>query len=65
MLFSWGISIFQRFVVNEPLLILLYKGLPMLFTTAFCANVCGESVVNILGLIVEGIITCIKQIKTG
>ena len=65
MLFSWGISIFQRFVVNEPLLILLSKGLPMLFTTAFCANVCGESVVNIFGLIVEGIITCIKQIKTG
>ena len=62
---SWAWSVFQRFIVNEPVLILVGKGAPMLFTTALCANVCGESIANLLGLIVAGIVTCIKEIKSG
>ena len=65
LILSWAFSIFQRFVVNEPALILAGKGLPMLFSTAFCANVCGESMANMLGLIVSGVVGCIKQIRTG
>jgi len=65
LLISWGFSVFQRFVVNEPMLILVSKGMPILFTTEFCANVCGETVVNLLDLMVQGIVTCIKEIKTG
>ena len=62
---SWGFSLFQRFVVNEPILILVSKGVPMLFTTAFCANVCGETVVNLLTLAVSAIATCVRNIKSG
>lgn len=62
---SWAWSIFQRFLVNEPALILAAKGAPMLFTTAFCANVCGESIANVLALMVSGIVTCLKQIRSG
>ena len=65
LLFSWAFSIFQRFVVNEPMLILLSKGMPMLFTSELCANVCGETVVNVLDLMVQAIAACIKQIKAG
>ena len=65
LLLSWAFSIFQRFIVNEPALILMSKGVPMLFTSELCANVCGETVVNLLDLMVQGIVACIKQIKTG
>ena len=65
LLLSWGFSIFQRFVINEPCLILLSKGVPMLFTSELCANVCGETLVNLLDLVVQGITTFIKHIKTG
>ena len=37
LILSWVWSIFQRFIVNEPALILAGKGLPMLFSSAFCA----------------------------
>lgn len=59
------VSILQRFVINEPMLILLSKGVPMLFTTELCANICGETAVNLLDLAVQGVAACIKEIKTG
>ena len=62
---SWLWSVFQRFIVNEPVLILAGKGVPMLFSTALCANVCGETIANTLGLMVEAVMTCVKQIRTG
>jgi len=65
LLLSWGFSVCQRFIVNEPMLILLSKGVPMLFTSELCANVCGETVVNLLDLLVQAIATCIKSIKAG
>ena len=63
LLLSWAWSIFQRFIVNEPALILAGKGLPILFSSAFCANVCGETVVNLLGLFMEGLTACLKQLR--
>ena len=65
LILSWAFSIFQRFIVNEPALILAGKGLPMLFSSAFCANVCGESIANMLGLLVEGFVACLKEIRSG
>tara|TARA_B110000046_G_C12707173_1_gene279045 strand:+ start:230 stop:376 length:147 start_codon:yes stop_codon:yes gene_type:complete len=47
------------------MLILLSKGVPMLFTTELCANICGETAVNLLDLAVQGVAACIKEIKTG
>ena len=35
----------------------------MLFTTALCANVCGETIVNILGLVVASITACIVRVE--
>jgi len=65
LLLSWAFSIFQRFVVNEPCLILISRGLPILFTSEFCATVCGETIVNILDLTVQGLVALMKALKTG
>lgn len=62
LLLSWAWSILQRFVVNEPLLILVGKLVPMLFSTALCANVCGESIANLAGYLVAGIISFVKVV---
>ena len=45
---AWALSAFQRFVLHEPTLILAFKGLPVLFASAFCMNCCGETIVNLL-----------------
>ena len=60
---GWAFSMFQRFVVNEPMLVLAAKGLPMLFASAFCANCCGESIVALLTVMVNGIVSCIGQMS--
>ena len=57
LLIAWLYSAGMRFVINEPFLICASKGLPMLFTSAFCANFCSESIVACLALTVEGILT--------
>jgi hypothetical protein len=62
-LFAWILSAFQRFVLHEPTIILAAKGLPILFASTFCANVCGESIVNVLTVCFEGVVTCLAQIK--
>lgn len=63
LLLSWAWSIFQRFIVNEPILIIVGKLVPMLFSTALCANVCGESIANLAGYVVAGIISFTKAIS--
>jgi hypothetical protein len=60
---SWLITIFQRFIVNEPCLILLGKCIPMCFASETMENVCGESVANFLGLTVEAAIALLKRLK--
>jgi len=42
---------------------LIYRYMPMLFTNAACANVCGESVANMIEVLVTGIAQCLKQLR--
>lgn len=52
---SWCWSLFQRFIINEPMLIFIATGAPALFATECCANMCTESCSTCLGLFVEAI----------
>jgi Ca2+-binding EF-hand superfamily protein len=61
---TWLFSCGLRFFLNEPMIILASKGLPMLFASAFCANMCGEVIVESLNLLVTIIIEVIKSIKS-
>jgi len=63
LLIAWALSAFQRFVLHEPTLILAQKGLPMLFASAFCANCCGETIVNSLSLFFEAVMAVAKEIR--
>jgi len=63
LLIAWALSAFQRFVLHEPTLILAQKGLPMLFASAFCANCCGETIVNALTLFVEVLMAVAQEIR--
>jgi hypothetical protein len=51
LIISWLLSCFQRFVLLEPSLILANKGLPMLFASAFCANCCGNAIIESVSLL--------------
>ena len=61
-LYAWTFSALQRFVLHEPTLILAAKGLPILFASAFCTNCVGETIVNLLTLTFETLLTCITEL---
>ena len=63
LIISWLWSVAQRFVVNEPVLIFVGLGLPLLFATECCANFFTESCNNFLGVLVQVIITFFKMLK--
>ena len=63
LILSWAMSAAQRFILHEPTLILAGKGLPILFASAFCANCCGETIVNSLSLMFKIVLASIKEIK--
>ena len=63
LMYSWMWSIMQRFVINEPLIILISVLLPMLFATECCANLCTESCNNALGIGFAVCITFLKRLK--
>jgi len=63
LIIAWILSAFQRFVLHEPTLILAAKGLPILFASSFCANCCGESIVNLLSIFFTGVMACLAEIK--
>ena len=63
LMYSWAWSIMQRFVVNEPFIIILGVLIPMLFATEFCANMCTESCNNVLGVAVAMCITFLKRMR--
>ena len=65
LLIAWSFSATQRFLLHEPTLILAAKGLPILFASELCANICGESIVNILTVIFDAIVACAKHVITG
>ena len=64
-LLSWGWSIIQRFVVNEPMLILAQKGVPMLFASVACEHFLSESMVACLGLIVESFVVLLRSLRAA
>jgi len=53
----------QRFVVNEPMIILVGVLLPILFATECCANLCTESCNNAIGVGIAMCITFLKRMK--
>jgi hypothetical protein len=64
LIIAWLISCIQRFVLFEPTLILANKGLPMLFSSVFCATCCGEAIVESLSLLITILAEAIKSIKS-
>ena len=64
LILAWLISCIQRFVLFEPTLILANKGLPMLFSSVFCATCCGEAIVESLSLLLTILAEAIKSIKS-
>ena len=64
-LLSWGWSVAQRFLVNEPALILAQKGIPMLFASNFCEHFFSESFVSVLALVVEGVVSFMKTLRAA
>lgn len=65
LLLSWVWSVGQRFLINEPFLIFFSKATPMLFASAFCANVCSETCVGLLTLCTESVVAFFKALKGG
>ena len=66
LLLSWGWSIGQRFLLNEPAIIVLSKGLPILFTSELCSrcNPCwSESLGELLAMSIEVVINVLRSLK--
>ena len=53
----------QRFLVNEPFIILFGALVPLLFASAFCSNLCTESCNNTLTVAVTIVVTCLKSLR--
>lgn len=60
---SWGWSIFQRFLINEPGMIMLARYLPILLASEGCANVCGEGFAAGVGIVFEAVSTACKALS--
>ena len=60
---SWLMSLAQRFVAVEPLIILMGVMLPMLLATRFCSNMCPERCKHVLGVGFAVVITALKRLK--
>ena len=52
MLTSWLISVAQRFLLNEPTVILLAFFLPICFANECVGKCCGETGANVCGVLV-------------
>ena len=63
LIIAWALSAFQRFVLHEPTLILAAKGLPTLFASDFCANLCGENIVNLLSMMFSILLGLLQRLK--
>ena len=49
----------------RPAIILVQKGLPMLFASAACEHVFSESFVAVLALLVEGFVACLRSLRAA
>lgn len=66
LLLSWGWSIGQRFLINEPVIIVLSKGLPMLLTSDLCqrcAPCWTESFGELLAMTIDVVISVFRSLK--
>lgn len=59
---TWLWSLVQRFLINEPLLILLSKGFPMLIHSTYCNNVYMESCVHFWDPIIEALANMLRAL---
>jgi len=63
LLLSWGWSIAQRFLFNEPAIIVVQKGVPMLFAGR-AASVCGsEWCSEMMVMVIDVIVTLFRSLK--
>ena len=53
LLLQWMISVGQRFVIAEPLIILLAFFIPICFASEFAANFCGETVNQVVDVVIQ------------
>ena len=61
LLWAWGLSVLQRILFNEPLLIIISRGLPMLLKSSFCSYVCGDACVDSISQTVEATMSVAKE----
>ena len=60
LLLQWMISVGQRFLIAEPIIILLAFFIPICFASEFASNFCGETVNNLVGIVVQVIVKMFK-----
>ena len=65
LMFAWAWSVVQRVILNEPLVILSSRGLPMLLRSSFCSCFCTESCIDYIGQAVEAGVGMIKELLTA
>ena len=65
LMFAWALSVAQRVILNEPLVILSSRGLPMLLRSSFCSCFFSESCVGYIGEAVEAGVGMIKELLSA
>ena len=63
LLTSWLISAGTRFLINEPIVILLTVFMPICFAHEHIDNCCGEASANACGVLVDMVKEIIKSIR--
>jgi len=63
LLSSWAFSIFQRFVINEPIMICVAFFVPICFANECVANICGESINEVINIGVGIAMNIIASLK--
>ena len=60
---AWLWSVGQRFLINEPVIILIGVAMPALFASKVCASVCTESCENGMEVCVETTVQFVKALR--
>jgi hypothetical protein len=61
LMFGWAWSILQRLVLNEPLIIVGSRGLPLMLHSSICACLCTEAIVEYISQAVEASASVVKE----
>ena len=62
LLFAWLWSVVQRIILNEPLLIITSRGLPILLQSSLCACLCSEAMVEYASHFIEAFAAMLKEL---